>query len=198
MEKITEVLDPELLEIAYGEVETENFKNRQGDLATNEGMGLRILEQELLQILKEETIHAVVAQDTKSRNRRKVTTEWRVREMKRFWRKMTAAVLSGLALIVPMLIMVLHPTLVTVTVTTSVFVLFVSVPVVVVMKDAEPKDVVAAMAAYAAVLVVFVGVAGSERDSPDDSSTMSKGIIGAIVAGSIVGTLLLIIAVFLV
>lgn len=114
------------------------------------------------------------------------------------------AVFGGLALIVPMLIMVLHPGLITVTTTTSVFVLVVSVLLAAVMKDAEPKDVVAAMAAYAAVLVVFVGSGGggsggggsggSTSNGSENSSSMSNGKVGAIVAGSIVGTLLLMIA----
>ncbi|TVY84953.1 hypothetical protein LSUE1_G002734 [Lachnellula suecica] len=64
---------------------------------------------------------------------------------------------AGLALIVPMLIVTLHPTKLTSLLTTSLFVVAVAVVLAWVMEDAQNKDIVAATAAYAAVLVVFVG-----------------------------------------
>lgn len=67
---------------------------------------------------------------------------------------------GGLTLILPMLIMVLDPRKVTTVVVTSVFTLGIGLILAVWMKDAESKDMIAATAAYAAVLVVFVG-AGS-------------------------------------
>ncbi len=72
---------------------------------------------------------------------------------------------GGFALVVPMLIMVLHPTLLTTLLTTSCFVLAVGVCLAVVMIDSEPKDIIACTAAYAAVLVVFVGAGGGGSGS---------------------------------
>ncbi|KAE8441928.1 hypothetical protein EG329_004186 [Mollisiaceae sp. DMI_Dod_QoI] len=71
------------------------------------------------------------------------------------------ALFGGLALIVPMLIMTLHESKVTSLVTTSVFVIAVAVLLAGFMEDADPKDILAATAAYAAVLVVFVGTGTS-------------------------------------
>jgi len=71
--------------------------------------------------------------------------------------RLLIAVSSGLALIAPMLIMTLHQSKLTSLLTTSVFVVAVAVVLAWVMDDAENKDIVAATAAYAAVLVVFVG-----------------------------------------
>jgi len=67
------------------------------------------------------------------------------------------ALFGGLALIVPMLIMTLHPGRVTSLTTTSVFVVAVAVILAYYMENAESKDVVSATTAYAAVLVVFIG-----------------------------------------
>lgn len=59
-----------------------------------------------------------------------------------------------------MMIMALHPSKLTSLLTTSVFTVAVAVALAVFMSDASPKDVVGATAAYAAVLVVFVGANG--------------------------------------
>lgn len=59
--------------------------------------------------------------------------------------------------VAPMLIMSLHRTLLTTLLTTSVSVLVVSVVMALTMVSAEPKDILTATAAYAAILVVFVG-----------------------------------------
>jgi hypothetical protein len=73
---------------------------------------------------------------------------------------------GGLALIGPMIVMVLHKTLLTTLLTTSVSVVIFAFVVAVVsggiipgMKDIDlgPRDVLAATATYTAVLVVFVG-----------------------------------------
>lgn len=56
-----------------------------------------------------------------------------------------------------MLIMVLDPRKHTAVVVTSVFTLAIGFILAIVMVDAEKKDMIAATAAYAAVLVVFVG-----------------------------------------
>ena len=71
------------------------------------------------------------------------------------------ALFGGLALILPMLIMVLHQTRLTTLLTTSFFVLGVGLILAYFMRDADRKDILAATAAYAAVLVVFVGTSGT-------------------------------------
>lgn len=70
-----------------------------------------------------------------------------------------AALVGGLAVVVPMLIMVLHPTKATAIWTSSCFVVVVALCLAFLMTDSQPKDVVACTAAYAAVLIVFVGAA---------------------------------------
>jgi VIT1/CCC1 family predicted Fe2+/Mn2+ transporter len=79
---------------------------------------------------------------------------------RRLLNRMAMSAFGGLTLILPMLIMVLDPRKVTTVVVTSVFTLGIGLILAVWMKDAESKDMIAATAAYAAVLVVFVG-AGS-------------------------------------
>jgi di/tricarboxylate transporter len=74
-----------------------------------------------------------------------------------FWTRFLISGSAGLALIAPMLIMTLRPSKHMALVTTSVFVVAVAVLLAWVMEDAQNKDIVAATAAYAAVLVVFVG-----------------------------------------
>jgi VIT1/CCC1 family predicted Fe2+/Mn2+ transporter len=76
---------------------------------------------------------------------------------KAFYSRFVMAV-GGFALLVPMLIMTLHSSKVTSLVTTSVFVLAGAVSLAWFMDTAEPKDTIGATVAYAAVLVVFVGV----------------------------------------
>lgn len=78
-----------------------------------------------------------------------------------FWDRLFAALGGGLALIAPMLIMVLAPPAkATALATTCCFVLAVAIALAIFMEDSHPKDVVACIAAYTAVLVVFVGVGG--------------------------------------
>lgn len=76
-----------------------------------------------------------------------------------FLSRLFAALFDGISLIAPMLIMTLHQTRLTSLLTTSIFVIAVAVVLAYVMEDAQNKDIVAATAAYAAVLVVFVGMA---------------------------------------
>ena len=76
---------------------------------------------------------------------------------KEFLSRLRMALFGGLSLIVPMLIMKLHATLLTQLVTTSVFILAVGVVLAWYMRDAQKRDILAATATYAAVLVVFVG-----------------------------------------
>jgi len=64
---------------------------------------------------------------------------------------------GGMALIAPTLIMALHPSLTTRLVTTCVATLLFALALAVGAEGASGKDVLAATAAYAAVLVVFLG-----------------------------------------
>ena len=73
------------------------------------------------------------------------------------------AISGGVFLVAPMLIMVLHPTLVTSLVTSFVFVFVFSVTAAYFLD--KPFDVLSGTAAYAAVLVVFVGTSvGTGRE----------------------------------
>ncbi|KAJ6013493.1 hypothetical protein N7540_008084 [Penicillium herquei] len=74
-----------------------------------------------------------------------------------FLSRLVMALFGGAALIVPMLIMTLHPSKLNSLLTTSLFVVGIAVILAWFMKDAGPKDILGATAAYAAVLVVFVG-----------------------------------------
>ncbi|KAI4212612.1 MAG: hypothetical protein LQ351_004684 [Letrouitia transgressa] len=74
-----------------------------------------------------------------------------------FFSRLRMALFGGVSLIAPMLIMKLHPTLLTQLVTTSVFILAVGIILAWYMRDAQKRDILAATATYAAVLVVFVG-----------------------------------------
>jgi VIT1/CCC1 family predicted Fe2+/Mn2+ transporter len=74
-----------------------------------------------------------------------------------FVSRLAMALFGGAALIAPMLIMALHQSKLTSLLTTSLFVIAVAVMLAWWMEDATNKDIVGATAAYAAVLVVFVG-----------------------------------------
>lgn len=81
----------------------------------------------------------------------------RLQQTEEFLSRLRMALFGGCSLIAPMLIMRLYPTLVTVLVTASVCILAVSIILAFYMRDAQKRDILAATAAYAAVLVVFVG-----------------------------------------
>jgi len=123
----------------------------------------------------------------------------RYSDLQKRYMKIAMAVFGGMTLLVPMLIMVLHPGIITVLVTTSVSVLVVAVTLAAIVKEADAKDVVLATLAYAAVLVVFVGASGGSgtssgngaSDGSSQGSRLSNGKVGGIVVGSIFGTLLL-------
>ncbi|KAK0255222.1 hypothetical protein LTR91_019210 [Friedmanniomyces endolithicus] len=117
-------------------------------------------------------------------------------ELQKRYMKIAMAVFGGTTLLVPILIMVLHPGILTVLVTTSVSVLTVAVTLAAIVTEADAKDIVLATLAYAAVLVVFVGASGpssgtSASDGSTQGSRLSNGTVGVIVVGSIFGTLLL-------
>lgn len=81
----------------------------------------------------------------------------REKEKSKFISRAYTAVFGGLAVVAPMLIMSLHPTKLTQLLTASLFVVFIALILARLMNDAEKKDMIAATAAYAAVLAVFVG-----------------------------------------
>lgn len=100
-----------------------------------------------------------------------------------FFKRSAFALLGGFALIIPMLVMKLNPTTLTVCLTTTLFVIAAALLLALFMRDTEPKDVLSITAAYAAVLVVFVG-----------TSTTNNGAdnrMVAIITGSLVGGFLL-------
>jgi len=78
-------------------------------------------------------------------------------KMTQFISRLAMALFGGFALITPMLIMTLHQTRLTTLLTTSLFLVAVASILAWWMEDAQNKDIIAATAAYAAVLVVFVG-----------------------------------------
>lgn len=78
-----------------------------------------------------------------------------------FTQRILMGLFGGIALIAPVFIMVLHPfrnvELITVPVAMIIFALLLAIGA----SDSTGKDVLAATAAYAAVLVVFIGTSGS-------------------------------------
>jgi hypothetical protein len=79
------------------------------------------------------------------------------KKQRQFLSRLAMALFGGAALIAHMLIMTLHQSKLTSLLTTSLFVIAVAVTLAWWMEDAKNQDVMAATAAYAAVLVVFVG-----------------------------------------
>lgn len=67
------------------------------------------------------------------------------------------ALFGGAAVIGPMLVMTLHPSRNTSRITVSLATFLFALLLAIVAKDSAGKDVLAATAAYAAVLIVFVG-----------------------------------------
>jgi hypothetical protein len=77
--------------------------------------------------------------------------------------RLQMAMFGGVALITPMLIMALHPQLNVALITTSIATVVFGVLIAFGAKDSTGKDVLGATAAYAAVLVVFVGTSLARR-----------------------------------
>jgi hypothetical protein len=74
-----------------------------------------------------------------------------------FANRLVMALFGGIALIVPTLIMAFHPTRNTCLITTIVATLLFALILAFEARDSRGKDVLTATAAYAAVLVVFIG-----------------------------------------
>jgi hypothetical protein len=98
--------------------------------------------------------------------------------------RIIGGIFGALSILVPMLIMILHPTKLTALVTTIVFTMAVALILALTMTTAEDKDVIGATTAYAAVLIVFIGTA-SPTGGPKDS------IVAAIVVSILVGLIVL-------
>ena len=82
------------------------------------------------------------------------------KELQLFGFRILVALSGGLSLVIPMLIMSIEPNLTKSLVTTSAFVIAFGVGMATFVPQSEYKDLLASTAAYAAVLVVFVGVNG--------------------------------------
>ncbi|KAN0115486.1 hypothetical protein V8E51_005030 [Hyaloscypha variabilis] len=82
-------------------------------------------------------------------------------QKKAFTGRILMALFGGAALIGPMLIMILHRSLNTSLITVSVATFLFALLLALCATDSEGKDILAATAAYAAVLVVFVGTSGT-------------------------------------
>ena len=80
-------------------------------------------------------------------------------DFKRFWERLFMAAIGGAFLIGPMLLMVLHKSLLTTLLTTSLCVA--SFGVLMAFYLDKPFDVLSGTATYAAALVVFVGTSNS-------------------------------------
>ena len=89
--------------------------------------------------------------------------EKKEQKLKEFGERLLSAVVGGVALVAPLLIMTLRQTRVTCLVTTSVFVLIVALLLAWFKGEAKSQDVIGATAAYAAVLVVLVGTSLSSK-----------------------------------
>jgi hypothetical protein len=100
-----------------------------------------------------------------------------------------SALVGGFALIVPMLIMKLHPTTLTVCLTTTIAVILAASLLVLFGLKSSPKDLVGITAAYAAVLVVFVGASTTDRGA--DNKYVAK------VMGTLVGIVITIVLIVL-
>lgn len=74
-------------------------------------------------------------------------------------KRLVMGLFSGLSLIGPMLIMVLHKDLLTALLTTSVSTVLFAFIIAIIAQDMQGESMLAAVAAYAAVLVVFIGTA---------------------------------------
>jgi hypothetical protein len=86
---------------------------------------------------------------------------FRQENLKNFVKRLQMAIFGGLTLIIPMLIMRLHPTLLTQLLTASVSILIFGVLLAWFLQSADSRDIASATAAYAAVLVVFVGTSST-------------------------------------
>lgn len=138
-----------------------------GERLVDDYMLTQVLEQFKDQLQTKEPISVPAPWDEKSRSvggtrNENVAKAW----AKGFHSRIAMAALGGFLLVGPMWLMVLHHTLYTCLVTTTVFVAVFGLLMARWLD--KPMDVMSATAAYAAVLVVFVGL------GTDDSSNTSS------------------------
>lgn len=138
------------------------------EISTRSALSFRIMEEAgLLSSVRKKELERMNV--TAARNAREyeagtnVLPGWSRQErlqaekIKLYIRRLIMGVLGGLAIIVPMLIMVLHNSLPTTLATTSLATLLFAIVLARSGQPKEPEGVLAATATYAAVLVVFVG-----------------------------------------
>lgn len=140
--------------LKYASLETENLRLLALSGDSDEAPKIRSKIQDLRTEIDEALLTAI--RSTTSG----LTVEEQARARKALWSRLLMALSGGTALVAPMLIMVLRPAKLTAVLTTSLCVLGVAVGLAIFMTDSHPKDVLACTAAYAAVLVVFVGAGG--------------------------------------
>lgn len=154
------------------------FKTKPGDLRNNanvRNMGMKMLEYDMANSKPDgdsndagaKENHKLAKQTLELQNyfqenvmkigRTGVTAERQADRGAKFVRNMMMALIGGNALIIPMLIMTLHSTRLTALLTTTLFVFAVAAFLAVYMKEGDPMQIISITAAYAAVLVVFVG-----------------------------------------
>lgn len=85
--------------------------------------------------------------------------------------RFVAANAGGGALLLPMVIMIMYPGQFSSLMTTYCFVFVVAIALAFLLRDSQPKDIFACVAAYAAVLVVFVGTGQSSSDGATGGGT---------------------------
>lgn len=105
--------------------------------------------------------------------------------VQKFANRLALGIFGGLSLLVPMLIMVLYPTTITHLVTTIVSVMLVAISLSLAMGKSGSKDIFTAVAAYTAVLVVFVGTSNNmdeEISTFTVTDIVATSVLGGIVA----------------
>ncbi|KAF2255253.1 hypothetical protein BU26DRAFT_153088 [Trematosphaeria pertusa] len=143
--------------LSYLETQKVEEEEGQGLVGADEAEAKPASRQLQLQ-LAEASLYRYYADNILPEHEAGVSEEMEKTAKRGLYGRLAMALGGGLALIVPMLIMVLHPTQTKSLVVTCVFVIAVAVGLAVFMDTAEPKDIIASVAGYAAVLVVFVGL----------------------------------------
>lgn len=152
--------------LARGCSELEDMRSRLKRLPSESGDAEALIEtagrscEEIGRVLLE----AMVQADSPVRRER----SWIVRPATMCWLVGTA---GGLVLVLPMTVMLAFPGRNIALFTTAFFILVVVTFLAFLVDDLQPKDVFACTAAYAAVLVVFVGTGQSSSDGATGGGT---------------------------
>lgn len=94
---------------------------------------------------------------TKFKTTNSLKTKIRIESHSAFANRLILAMFGGASLIAPLLIMTLHPGLTTSHITTCVSTFLFALVLAIGAEETSGKDLLGATAAYAAVLVVFIG-----------------------------------------